>query len=63
MTFKDPEKRKEYQKSYYLRNKERIIEHTKAYYNTHKEAMNTKQKEYYQRIYHPKNESVEKDLK
>jgi len=65
MAFKDPAKRKEYQKEYYQRNKEKIIEHNMSYYNAHKDAMVAKQKEYYQRIYHPPAPpaGAEKDLK
>lgn len=62
MTFKDPAKRKEYQKAYYEKNRARIIEHNMSYYNAHKETMVAKQKEYYRRIYHP-SDGVEKDLK
>ena len=36
MPYKDPEKLKEYQKEYDLKNKEKIKEYKKEYYQTHK---------------------------
>ena len=39
MPFKDPEKRKEYQKEYRLENKEKVLEKRKIYYQENKEKI------------------------
>ena len=49
MTYKDPEKRKQYYKEYHLKNRDKIIEKKKEYYIKNKEFYMQKNKEYRQK--------------
>ena len=46
MPCKDPEKRKEYNKTYHEKHKEKIKEKKKEYYEEHKEKLKAQKKEY-----------------
>jgi len=46
MPFKDPEKRKEYDKQRYITNKEKILEQRKEHYKNNKEKISEYKKEY-----------------
>ena len=46
MTYKDPEKRREYDKQYYEQNREKILEREKQYYEQNREKILERKKQY-----------------
>jgi ATP-dependent Lon protease len=50
LTYKDPQKRREADKIYYLKNREKIIKRRKELYPKYKEQRNKRRREYYPNI-------------